>query len=61
MISLLDGITTHSTRAEIASFSFARSDAWLDSSRRVNSGVMPLRIKTEVELNEMEQKVYRNS
>jgi hypothetical protein len=32
-----------------------------DIFRQVNSGVMPLRIKTEVELNEMEQKVYRNS
>jgi hypothetical protein len=29
-----------------------------DSSRRVNSGVMPFRIKTEAKLNEAEQEVY---
>jgi hypothetical protein len=33
------GLTTHSTRAEIARMSFVRLDASLNSSRRVNSGV----------------------
>jgi hypothetical protein len=36
------GLTTHSTRAEIARMSFVRLDASLNSSRRVNSGVMLL-------------------
>ena len=38
------GITTHSTRAELACLSFASSDAWLDASRRVNSSVRLLMV-----------------
>jgi hypothetical protein len=38
------GLTTHSTRAEIARMSFAKSNAALNASRRVNSGVMRLRV-----------------
>jgi hypothetical protein len=32
-----------------------------NSSRRVNSGVIPLRIKTEAELNEVEKEVSGDS
>ncbi len=39
MIHVKGGLTTHSTRAEIARMSSARSEAALNSSRRVNSGV----------------------
>ncbi len=43
--------TIHSTGAESACFSSARLDAWLDSSRPVNSGVRLL-------LNAIESKIY---
>ena len=39
MIQVMGGLTSHSTRAELAWMSFARSDAALNISRRVNSGV----------------------
>ena len=48
MIKLKGGLTTHSTRAEIARMSFARLNAARNASRRVNSGVMsPLRVGSE--------------
>jgi hypothetical protein len=48
MITLTGGITTHSTRAEIAWMSFARLDASFNSSRRVNSSVRQLSFVREV-------------
>jgi hypothetical protein len=42
MISAMGGITTHSTRADLARMSSARLDTSLNVSRRVNSGVMRL-------------------
>jgi hypothetical protein len=39
------GITTHSTRARIARLSCARPSGYYVLSRRVNSGVMPLRFE----------------
>jgi len=61
MPHLRGGLTTHSTGADTAQLSSARLDAWFGVSRPVNSGVMPLCIKTEAELNGSTKEIYGDS
>ena len=47
MIPCMPRLTTHSTGAESACFSFVNLDAWFDVSRPVNSGVRHASHKTD--------------